>query len=143
MNPTPLISGFGTCEQGKYGDECQYSCHCPVGTECDPLTGKCPDVCAPGWSGAPYCQAGKTSQIYGSVKILLIYVSSVSEIVFYCLSSNASAFFFFLWFSIHFSAKFTKGLAEMDCLLCQSFSFQTLKNRKILLIILVQRITVC
>ncbi|KAL4235661.1 Protein tyrosine phosphatase [Mactra antiquata] len=45
------------CPQGTFGEQCEYRCHCPVGTECDPLTGQCPDGCAPGWSGAPYCQS--------------------------------------------------------------------------------------
>lgn len=57
--PVVITSVRQICPQGTFGEQCEYQCHCPVGTECDAVTGQCPDGCAPGWSGAPYCQAGK------------------------------------------------------------------------------------
>ena len=70
LDPVAAVSSVGQCAQGQYGEECEYTCHCPVGTECDPLTGRCPDKCAPGWSGAPYCQAGRSWSLHNKVPII-------------------------------------------------------------------------
>ena len=52
---------IGQCSENSFGQFCEYSCHCTEGSQCDPQTGACPSGCAAGWSGEPYCQAGKRS----------------------------------------------------------------------------------
>ncbi|PVD25283.1 hypothetical protein C0Q70_15783 [Pomacea canaliculata] len=50
------------CEGGSYGADCNSSCgHCKDNAPCDPISGNCPDGCAPGYTGDrcdTECQAG-------------------------------------------------------------------------------------
>ncbi|XP_046562318.1 uncharacterized protein LOC124271261 [Haliotis rubra] len=38
----------GSCQAGKFGESCSYSCHC--GTSCDKTTGACSGSCDRGWT---------------------------------------------------------------------------------------------
>ena len=70
VEPGQAMGSSGICPQGTYGEKCEYECHCLKGTECDPQTGQCPDGCAAGWSGPPYCQAGIFNCHVGLFKLL-------------------------------------------------------------------------
>ncbi|GFR93644.1 calcium binding EGF domain protein, partial [Elysia marginata] len=56
-------------ENGRFGDTCQYKCHCANGVQCDKTTGVCSSGCAQGWFG-PACQ-------YDSInnKIHIVYTT--------------------------------------------------------------------
>ncbi|XP_052776233.1 multiple epidermal growth factor-like domains protein 6 isoform X2 [Mya arenaria] len=43
------------CQEGKFGDDCMYTCHCHGDTRCDITSGACLLGCALDWSG-PSCQ---------------------------------------------------------------------------------------
>ncbi|XP_064605939.1 multiple epidermal growth factor-like domains protein 6 [Liolophura sinensis] len=49
-----FVSVNGECPADKFGDECQFECHCSNGV-CEQKSGHCPKGCALGWSG-PSCQ---------------------------------------------------------------------------------------
>ncbi|GFN80191.1 receptor-type tyrosine-protein phosphatase kappa [Plakobranchus ocellatus] len=44
-----------TCDQGWFGDACQFQCHCADNTGCDPSNGTCSNGCDSRWFG-PACQ---------------------------------------------------------------------------------------
>ncbi|XP_067678451.1 scavenger receptor class F member 1-like [Haliotis asinina] len=45
----------GSCQPGRFGDSCSYSCHC--WTSCDVTTGTCSGPCDPGWiKEGGFCQ---------------------------------------------------------------------------------------
>ncbi|GFO23024.1 multiple epidermal growth factor-like domains protein 10 [Plakobranchus ocellatus] len=44
-----------SCTGGKFGDRCQFQCHCAANTDCDQSNGACSDGCDPQWFG-PACQ---------------------------------------------------------------------------------------
>ena len=53
-----FLKGLDTCEQGLYGEQCEYHCHCAQGGGCDKVTGECNNrLCAEGWAGSD-CQQG-------------------------------------------------------------------------------------
>ena len=46
------------CLRGNFGDECNKTCHCKDGTECDHISGHCHSgLCDPGWL-LPTCSEG-------------------------------------------------------------------------------------
>ncbi|XP_071087460.1 uncharacterized protein [Haliotis cracherodii] len=50
-----------TCQEGKFGDTCSYSCHCTP--TCNQTTGVCNRACDPGWFGGngQTCQRGNVA----------------------------------------------------------------------------------
>ncbi|XP_064626438.1 receptor-type tyrosine-protein phosphatase mu-like [Lineus longissimus] len=46
-----------SCQDGKFGINCEYTCRCRAGAVCHKTTGKCPNECDYGWSGEA-CQIG-------------------------------------------------------------------------------------
>ncbi|GFO27357.1 multiple epidermal growth factor-like domains 10 [Plakobranchus ocellatus] len=53
--PRVYVAQSQSCDQGWFGDECQFQCHCAVNTGCDPSNGICSAGCDPQWFG-PACQ---------------------------------------------------------------------------------------
>ncbi|XP_046374173.2 protein draper-like isoform X1 [Haliotis rufescens] len=55
-----LITGT-TCQGGRFGDTCSYSCHCSP--PCNQATGVCNGACDPGWLGGngQTCQRGNVA----------------------------------------------------------------------------------
>ncbi|GFO17992.1 fucolectin-related protein [Plakobranchus ocellatus] len=53
--PRVYVAQSQSCDQGWFGDECQFQCHCAVNTGCDPSNGTCSAGCDPQWFG-PACQ---------------------------------------------------------------------------------------
>ena len=53
-----MNKGIDTCEQGYFGSECEFVCHCYNGDGCDKATGACNNgKCAYRWGGED-CQQG-------------------------------------------------------------------------------------
>ncbi|XP_048243337.1 fucolectin-like isoform X2 [Haliotis rufescens] len=50
-----------TCQGGRFGDTCSYSCHCTP--HCNQTTGVCNGACDPGWFGGngQTCQRGNVA----------------------------------------------------------------------------------
>lgn len=55
------------CDEGRYGADCQLTCHCENGADCDNITGEC--ICPKGWLGTS-CSISEGMELSSPVPLM-------------------------------------------------------------------------